>query len=172
MYSYQQQKKQINYNHQLIDELDKINYELHNDLCNEMREKVCFYHKIVCQDFVLYLKTNDIFALTMTLKNIEESVKYYEKVYKNYQFEEIPDYYLSYVEILSFFEKIVNEDEKFLRIKDYCFRIFKSRYNQYLCNGKGNFDNLFYDSIEYRSLIYEQNKTKNYSEVKRLLNNL
>ena len=41
MYSYQQQKKQINYNHQLIDELDKINYELHNDLCIEKYRRIC-----------------------------------------------------------------------------------------------------------------------------------
>ena len=110
--------------------------------------------------------------LYMTLDDIKESVNNFGKFYKNCQLEEISDYYLTYIKILSFFQNILQNDEKFRRINDYCFNVFKNNYKQNLCMGKENFDKLFIESIEYGRKIYEQVKAKNGLEVTRLVNNL
>ena len=170
--AYERQSRQLDDSDQTIYELSKINDDLHNDLYNETCEKNYFYHKIILRDFIVYLRTSDIFVLYMTLDDIKKSVMNFEKSYKKYQLEEISDYYLTYIKILSFFQNILEKDEKFLRIKDYYFNTFRKNYDQYLRIDKKDFDNLFIKSTEYGKRIYEQVKVKNSSEIKRLINNL
>ncbi len=105
------------------------------------------------------------------MNNIAESIRYFENVYKISTFEEIADYYLDYVTIISFFEEELKEDEAYRFIKDFCFNTFKSNYIQNLCCGKENFDSLFNESIKHGNKIYSQFAAKNPAEVKRLIYN-
>lgn len=170
--AFEQQRSLLENSDQIIYELSQTNDELQNDLYNEICEKIHYNHKIILRDFILYLKTDDIFVLYMTLEDIKESVNNFGKFYKNYQLKEISDYYLTYIKILSFFQNILQNDEKFRRINDYCFTAFKNKYKQNLCMGKENFDKLFIESMKYGRKIYEHVKAKNGLEVTRLVNNL
>lgn len=170
--AYERQRRLLEDSDQIIYELTQINDKLHNDLYNENFGKIHFYHKIILRDFILYLKTTDTFVLYMTLEDIKESLNNFEEILKNYQFEEISDYYLTYIKILSFFQNVLEKDKKFLEIKDYCFSIFREKHNTYLRIGKENFDTLFIESVKYGERIYEYLKAKNGSEVTRLVKNL
>ena len=154
MYAYEQQIEQINQNNQTINMLDELNNELQYNLSNEMYKNIFFHHNVVLQNFFLYLTTKSSFALEITLHNIQYSLEYFDKVYKQRIFEEIPDFYLQYIKILSFFEKIEDGKENFHVINN-CLTKFKISHIEYLRNGKENFDSLFHKAIQYGNLKYE-----------------
>ncbi len=171
-YAHEQNKRQLDDYRQANSELGYENDKLHESLENEIHERILLYKRIVCESVISYIMHPSDFDLKRIFKHIGETIKYFEKVYSYCNFDEIPNCYLTCIKILSFLTNIVNGDEGFIKIKEYCFNDFKCKYNQYFRIEEKTFDNLFNEAIKYGNQLYSQFNDKNVAVVNKLINDL
>ncbi len=169
--SWKQLKRQNMYDSQTINELLDINSKYEESLQNEIHERILLHNHIIIENFISYLFHPSTFGLKLALKNIKETIQYFEKAYSFCLFDEIPDHYLTCIKVLSFFENIIDKDEDFLKTRRYCYS-FKDKYNQQLFIEKKNFNDSFDASLKYGKQIYKEYDAKNKSELEKLINNL
>lgn len=169
--------------------LNEVNYtnenlkNLQGSLLKAISERLNSYNRIVCQSFIVFLKAPNPFGLMATLKNIDESLHYMELVveidtgYRNFVFVEIPNYYLTCVKIISFFDEILlsfneyeNIKEDFKKIKTFGIRDLKTyscihRYSE-------DFDSNFGKALNDGKMLFKLFSESNFSELRILLEDL
>lgn len=141
--AFYREKIQNSNSEEVINELDYINGKLYVSIKDELYQRIIFNNKMVNAFLFLYLRTHNNFSLKLTTSTIYESVKYFEKVYKEYDisFIEIPDFYLAYVKMLSYIGEKGNIDENFEKIKKYCVSVFFDKYKNSLCLSHDDLNN-------------------------------